>query len=260
MKWHADRGIPVEVNEAHQWSLRRAPDTIAVATALLGAYNAKHMGVKHYIAQYMLNTPVEISPYMDLAKMLAKIEMVEGIHDDVFHSHRQVRPGLLSYPADLDAAKGQLSSAIIFSLLLKPSIIHVVAYCEGQYAAGPKEIIESCRMVGRIIENFVKGFPVNLMAEPEIQSAKEKLKEEATVLLEAISSIGQGYKNPLTKPEVLVKAIEMGLLDAPDLKGSQIGRGEISTVIVDGACVAVDPKTGRVLSEKERIKRILDSF
>ena len=35
------------------------------------------MGVKDYIAQYMFNVPPSISPAMDLAKMLAKIEMIE---------------------------------------------------------------------------------------------------------------------------------------------------------------------------------------
>ena len=258
MKWHADRGIPVEVNEAHQWSLRRAPDTIAVATAFLAAYNAKQSGVKHYISQYMFNTPAQISPRMDLAKMLAKIDMIEGLHDNMFHSYRQIRPGLLSYPTDLDAAKGQLSYSIMLSLMLKPHIVHVVAYCEGQYAARPKEIIESCKIVNNIIQNYMKGFPENLLIDHEIQQQKEKLKEEAKILLEAIRKLGGRYKDPLTSPEVLAKAIKLGLVDAPDLKGNEEAKGEISTGIIDGTCVAID-STGRALSEKERIKKIMGS-
>ena len=36
MRWHADRGIPVEMNESHHWSLRDAPDVVAVAAAYPG--------------------------------------------------------------------------------------------------------------------------------------------------------------------------------------------------------------------------------
>ncbi len=72
MKWHAERNIPVEVNESHHWSLRYSPDSIAVAAAFIAAYNAKMMGVKVYISQYMFNTPPETSFTMDLAKMLPK--------------------------------------------------------------------------------------------------------------------------------------------------------------------------------------------
>ncbi|MHA2501233.1 MAG: NAD/NADP octopine/nopaline dehydrogenase family protein, partial [Candidatus Hodarchaeales archaeon] len=80
MQWHGERDIPFECNEPHHWSLRDAPDSIAVAMAFLGAYNAKTAGIQTYIAQYMLNTPMQTSPRMDLAKMLAKIELIESLH------------------------------------------------------------------------------------------------------------------------------------------------------------------------------------
>ena len=56
------------------------------------------MGVKDYIAQYMFNVPPSISPAMDLAKMLAKIEMIEGLQDRNFTVYRQARAGLASLP------------------------------------------------------------------------------------------------------------------------------------------------------------------
>lgn len=73
VKWHAKKGIPVEVNESHHWSLRRAPDAIAVVMAYIAAYNAKQMGVKNYVSQYMFNTPGETSPKMDLQKCWQKL-------------------------------------------------------------------------------------------------------------------------------------------------------------------------------------------
>lgn len=261
MKWHAVRGIPVEVNEAHQWSLRRAPDSIAVAMEFLAAYNAKKMGVEHYVAQYMFNTPAGISPAMDLAKMLAKIEMVESLHDDSFRSYCQVRPGLLSFPADLDAARGQLVFAIILGLMLKPHIVHVVAYCEAQYAAGAKEIVESVKMVDHVIKEYQRGFPTEaVLSDSGVYRQKEKLKIEAMTILEAIKRRGKGYDDPLTEPKVLAKAVEIGILDAPDLLVSEIAKGQIRTAIVDGSCVSIDPEAKRPLPEKERIEKIFASI
>ncbi|HRR96626.1 MAG TPA: methionine synthase [Candidatus Ratteibacteria bacterium] len=256
MKWHAERNIPVEVNESHQWSLRRAPDSMAVAIAYLAAYNAKKMGVKCYISQYMLNTPAQISSVMDLAKMLAKIELIEGLHDDIFQSYRQVRPGLLSFPVDLDAAKGQLCFSIISGLMLKPHIVHVVSYCEGQYAAGSKEIIESCKMVEHLIRKYLDDFPDTILLDKRIQQQKEKLENEAKIILEAIKKLGENYQDPLIEPNVLEKAVKIGILDAPDLMGNKFAKGQISTAIVNGSCVSIEPKSGKQLSEEERIKKI----
>lgn len=69
LRWHAERGIPVEVNEPHHWGMRDAPDVIYVVASFLSAYNAKRMGVKDYIAQYMFNSPAGLSDRMDLAKI-----------------------------------------------------------------------------------------------------------------------------------------------------------------------------------------------
>ncbi|OTA41543.1 MAG: methionine synthase, partial [Symbiobacterium thermophilum] len=78
-RWHAERGIPVESNESHHWSLRDAPDVVAVAAAYIAAYNAKQAGVTDYVQQLMWNNPPLTSPAMDLAKMLAKLELVESL-------------------------------------------------------------------------------------------------------------------------------------------------------------------------------------
>ena len=113
MKWHGQRNIPVEANESHHWSLRDAHDAVGVATAYLAAYNAKKMGVKDYISQYMFNVPASISPKMDLAKMLAMIELIESLEDENFRVYRQARAGLASFPTNLYQAKGQLAMTII---------------------------------------------------------------------------------------------------------------------------------------------------
>ena len=57
IEYYASRQVPVEVLESHQWSLRNAPDSTAAAMAYIGAFNAKHVGVKYFICQLMFNTP-----------------------------------------------------------------------------------------------------------------------------------------------------------------------------------------------------------
>ena len=175
MKWHGSKNIPVEVNESHHWSLRYAPDAIAVAAAFLAAYNAKKMGVKTYVSQYMFNTPPETSFSMDLAKMLAKTELIESLHDDGFTSIRETRAGLFSYPADLDEGKGQLASSTFLQMQLEPKIVHIVGYCEADHAARPNDIIESIKIANRAIENCVYGCP-DMKSDDRVVKRKNVIK------------------------------------------------------------------------------------
>ncbi len=255
MKWHAERGMPVEVNESHQWSLRRAPDTIAVAMAYIAAYNAKEMGVQHYVSQYMFNTPAQTSPKMDLGKMLAKIELIESLHNSNFRTYRQVRSGLLSFPPDPDEAKGQLASSMYLAMDLNPHIVHVVGSCEGHHIARPKDVIESSKTVQQVIANHKMGAP-DMSLDPDVQTRKHELKKQAWNLIRAIQSLGSS-EDPLKDPSVLSKAVKTGLLDAPDLKGNKYAQGKIRTRMIDGACLVIDVKTGNVQQEEERVKTIL---
>ncbi|MCK4322958.1 MAG: cobalamin B12-binding domain-containing protein, partial [Armatimonadetes bacterium] len=256
MAWYAQRGIPVECNEAHHWSMRDAHDTIAVVAAYLGAYNCKAVGVRTYVAQYMFNSPADTSPAMDLAKMLAKIELIESLHDDDFTSLRQTRAGLLSFAADMDMAKGQLAASTVVQLAIEPAIIHVVGYSEGDHAATASEVIESCRIVHGVIRNCRTGMP-SILSDPAVQERKEELVSDANLLLEAIGSLGDGQSDPLTDPEVIARAIQTGLLDAPHLQGNPSAAGKLTTAPVDGAIRALDLESGEVLSEQERIDRLL---
>ncbi|HHV62083.1 MAG TPA: cobalamin B12-binding domain-containing protein [Firmicutes bacterium] len=237
MRWHAERGIPVEVNEAHHWSLRGADDVVAVTMAYLAAYNAKKMGVKHYVAQYMLNTPPTTPPAMDLAKMLAKIHLIESLHDENFRSYRQVRGGLASFSKDADVAKGQLASSVALGMLLKPDIVHVVGYSEGTDVARPGQLIESCKIASGVICRWIDGVP-DIEADPAITRRKQELLDGARELLAKIAALagevqGQGAHqgahavedmddDPFTRPDVIAAAIRRGLLSAPDLRGRQL--------------------------------------
>ncbi|MFQ6042347.1 MAG: cobalamin-dependent protein [Candidatus Poribacteria bacterium] len=252
IRWHAERNIPVEVNEPHQWSLRGAPDQIYVATAFLSAYIAKKLGVKDYIAQYMFNTPAGVSFKMDLAKMLACIDLVEELCDENFIVHRETRTGLLSYPVDMDMAKGQLASSVMLQMALNPEILHVVAYCEADHAALPAEIVESCKIARKVVGNAIRGMP-DMTVDLEVMARKEELKKEAKLLIEAIRDLGDTSDDPLLDPKNLANAVRSGFLDAPELTPTKNSKGAIVTSIIDGACCAVNPKTEEIISEEERL-------
>jgi len=256
MKWHGERHIPVEVNESHHWSLRDAHDAVGVAAAYLAAYNAKQYGVKDYVAQYMFNVPPSISPMMDLAKMLAKIELIESLQDENFRVYRQARAGLASLSADLCQAKGQLASSAYLAMAIKPHIYHVVAYCEADHAANANDIIESCKIVRGVIRNTFLG-TVDITLDRKVQDRKNQLIKEATIILDAIKQLNPGAKDPLADAHTIAKAIELGILDAPHLKGNPAARGQLVTRLVDGALYAYDPVEKRILTEKERIERIM---
>jgi len=260
MRFHAERNVPVEANEPHHWGMRDAPDTIYVVASFLAAYNAKAMGVRHYIAQYMFDSPPGLSDSMDLAKMLACIELSEALADEDFRVYRQTRTGLLSYPLDPDRALGQLGASIYLQMALRPHVVHVVSACEAHHAAMPKDIIQSCKLAQWVIRTYLGGAP-DLTKDPKVEERKEELVEEANLTLEAIREIAaSGVDDPWTDPETLARAVKLGILDAPHLKGHPLAKGEIITAVVDGASLALDPKTLKPLPERERLERILSGF
>ena len=252
LAWHGERGIPVEVNEPHHWSLRSAHDVIAVASAYWSAFIAKAVGVRDYIAQLMLNTPLGVSPAMDLAKMWAKLELVEALQDEDFRVYRQVRAGLLSFPSDLDSAKGQLASSTYTAMQLRPHIVHVVGFCEADHAATAEEIIASCKIARQVIRECLRGMP-DYRLDPLIVQRKNQLVSEARLLLQVLCQLTDDDSiHPLLNPETYIRALKLGILDAPGLKGNPNARGELRTRIIGGACYAVD-ENGEILTEEERL-------
>ena len=277
IQWHAERGMPVEVNEAHHWSLRDAPDSVAVAAAYLAAYNARQAGVRDYVAQFMFNTPPNTTASMDLGKMLAKLDLMRQLEGDSFRIWREVRAGLASFPVDLGQAKGQLATSTLVSMNLRPHIVHVVGYCEGDHIASAEDVIESCRIARGVIRNCLGGMP-DMTKDESVQRRRRELVQDAEVLLQGIEELHKmrsegvlrqsgrwgSHEQPgpdaFTDASTLALAIEVGLLDAPHLKGNPNACGQVVTAMVGGACVAVDAVTGKRLSERERVGRILDSL
>jgi hypothetical protein len=256
MRWHAERGVPVEMNESHHWSLRDAPDVIAVVAAYLAAYNARAAGVQDYVQQLMLNNPPNTSPVMDLGKMLAKLELVESLQGSGFRVWRETRGGLTSYPPDPSVACGHLAATVTLQMQLHPHIVHLVGPTEAHHATTAAELIAACRIADGAISQCLLGLP-DMTNDPRVQQRKAELLEDAAVLLGAIGQLAPAGRDPYTDPDTLARAVEIGLLDAPHLRGNAAGCGKIVTQIIGGACVAIDPGSGEPLPEASRTAKIL---
>ncbi len=259
MRWHGQRGIPVEVNEPHHWGLRDAHDVISVAMAYISAYNAKAYGVQDYIAQYMCNVPGSMSFSMDLAKILAQRELVEQLADSGFRTWRQVRAGLPFLSGDLDVAKGQLAASTYLSMALSPHIIHVVGYSEAEHAATPQVVIESCKIVRGVIRSVLYG-GANAACDPCVVARKELLLKEAEVLLSFIRERYAPYSpDPLADPHVIADCIRRGILDAPHILKNGKFYGILQTRMVDGCCVAWDDEKKQPMNETQRLQALYDA-
>jgi methylmalonyl-CoA mutase cobalamin-binding subunit len=255
MQWYGERGLPVELNEPHHWGMRDAPDVIFVVSAYLSAYNARCFGVKDYIAQMMFNSPPGTSDAMDLAKMLAILDLVQPLTGEEFRLWKQTRIGLLSHPLEPAAARGHLAASTYLQMALKPNIYHIVGHTEADHAATADDIIEAVGIVRRAITNAL-GAP-DMTSGGDVQRRKAHLVSEARLTLEAIGSLAEpGVADAWTDPATLARAVTRGILDAPQLMNNGFAPGRIRTRIVDGACEAVDDDGG-VLSEQERLARLI---
>jgi methylmalonyl-CoA mutase cobalamin-binding subunit len=259
MKWYAEKNIPVEVNESHQWSLRDAHDSLAVTMAFLAAYNAKKVGVKNYVAQYMFNTPPGTSVKMDVAKMLAKLKLIESLEDKNFKAYREVRAGIAHFSSIPAEAKGQLSASAVISLAMQPHILHVVGFSEGDHACYPEELIESCNIIHGVLQNCLYDLP-DFSSDKQIINRRDELIEEAKVLLDSIKIFGKDTsEDPWSDPKVLSASIKNGILDAPHFRGNPNLCGRITTRLINGAWYAVD-ESGLILKESKRTKKIFNEI
>jgi methylmalonyl-CoA mutase cobalamin-binding subunit len=255
MAWYGQRGIPVELNEPHHWGMRDAPDVVFVVSAFLSAYNARASGVQDYIAQFMFNSPPGLSDAMDLAKMLAVLDLIEPLAGPDFRLWRQTRTGLLSYPLDLNAARAHLAASIYLQMAIQPHIVHVVGHTEADHAATAEDVIEACELARRAIDNAIRGQP-DMTADPKITSRRRQLVEEARLALGAIRELASpGISDPWIDPQTLALSVRQGILDAPQLRGNRFARGQVQTRLIEGACLAVD-LAGRPITERQRLAEL----
>jgi hypothetical protein len=92
-----------------------------------------------------------------------------------------------------------------------------------------------------------------MTADARVQRRKDEVLADDAVLLEAIARLAPGSRDPFSDPEALAWAVEVGLLDAPHLRGNAAGCGKVVTRTIGGACLAVDRATCNPIPEAEHV-------
>jgi L-lysine 2,3-aminomutase len=100
------------------------------------------------------------------------------------------------------------------ALLVKPYFVHVVGFCEGDHAATPAEVIESCQIVRGVIRNSLSGMP-DMSLDSRVMEHKQLLLDKAYEIIEKIITLGG--KDALSNPALLAEAVRQGLLHAPQI-------------------------------------------
>jgi hypothetical protein len=187
--------------------------------------------------------------------MLAVLDLIAALDTPTFRIWRQTRTGLLSYPLNMDQARAHLATSVYLQMALRPHIVHVVGHSEAHHAATAEDVIESCHLARRAIDNALSGQP-DLTADPAVQGRRLELVAEAQLTLQAIRRLApSGVTEPLVDPATLARAVTRGVLDAPHLRNNPYGKGQVATRIVAGKCLTVDD-SGRPLSEEARLARL----
>jgi hypothetical protein len=179
------------------------------------------------------------------------------LEDANFKVVREVRAGIAHFSSLPSIAQGQLAASAVISLSLKPNILHVVGYSEGDHMVYAEELINSCNIIHGVLQNCLYGLP-KMEIDPVIVKRKDELKSEARILIDALTNLNTDKNiDPWTNPLLIEKAIKIGLLDAPHFNGNPNLYGKIITRLINGAWYAVDKDTGEPIYEEERIERIL---
>jgi hypothetical protein len=151
---------------------------------------------------------------------------------------------------------GHLAASIYLQMALEPHIVHVVGHSEAHHAATGADVIQAAKIASRAIENAVHGAP-DLLSDPKVQKRKNEIINEAGITLQAIRNLANSTESdPFSSPKVLTKAVEVGIMDAPQLRNNPFALGKIRTRVRDGACVAVD-ESQNPLDESTRLKEWL---
>jgi len=261
-------GIPVEMNDPNQWSSRWAHDTVIVTSYALISAVMTMCGVQNMVLQMQFNKPKETGDYADLSKMSAGMEMARRIslgRKNPANILRETRTGIESLSADMDLAKWQLARSTFLQMCMDPHIIHIVSYCEANYAARPADIIDGSCLIRRAVRIFRqhKDDIMKYVNVPIVQERKEFLINETTYLLNEIAKLHPKYDHcPLEAmatylgdEDVIATAIEQKFMTAPGIINAKYKGDFLTKPMKYGMINVVDDFTNpRIITEEERIK------
>lgn len=264
----AKNGIPVEMNDPNQWASRLAHDTIITSSYALICSVMKACGVKDMIFQMQLNKPKEVGDYADLAKMEAARDIINQISSPYQRSFIETRTGIESFSTDMERAKWQLGRSTLLQMLLNPSVIHIVSYCEANYAARPDDIIDSSRLIRKAVKIFRENEPDirNAVKRDIVEARKHYLISETQIMLDSIAKLNPNYQKNLNfdelsrlvaAPDILATAVERKIFTAPGVANPKYKGDFITKVMKYGMINLVDNYTApQIISEAERMKSL----
>jgi hypothetical protein len=261
----ANLGIPVEMNDPNQWSSRYAHDTIVVADYGIITAVMIENGVKNIVLQMQFNKPIETGDFGDIAKMKTaahiarNIGAISSIKANYYH---ETRTGIEYFSTDLKYAKWQLARSTLLQLILNPSIIHLVSYCEAIRAANPNDIIESSKIIRYTVDIFKQYEPEirKIETDPIVLERMEFLNSEAEFLLKKIAKLDKEFNNQtsitkfLSNHDTIYKSIKTGLMAAPGIMNPDFKNEKLITKPMrNGFINAVDYDSGLLLHESDRL-------
>lgn len=259
-------GIPVEMNDPNQWSSRLSHDTIIVLSYALISAVMSTCGVQNMVLQMQFNKPRETGDLADLAKMAAGLSMVSKITKGTGRPvamFKEVRTGIESLSFDMDTARKQLARSTLLQMCVYPDIIHVVSYCEANYAAKPADIIDSSKLIRRSVKVFKENETDirEALDTDYINSRKEYLETECEYLVNEIARLHPRYRSCgmnaiapfIGNPDVLATAIEKKIISAPGIINERY-KGSFITKAMKGEINLVsDFNNPKIITEKERL-------
>lgn len=266
----AQCGIPVEMNDPNQWSSRLAHDTVIVTSYALISAVMTMCGVDNMVLQMQFNKPKETGDYADLAKMSAGLEMARKIslgRKNPASIFRETRTGIESLSSDMNLAKWQLARSTFLQMCMNPHIIHIVSYCEANYAARPADIIDSSKLIRRAVRIF-RANQGDIMKEansPIVNERKEYLINESSYLMNEIAKLNPKYQpSPMENiaqyvgdENVIAYSIEKKYMSAPGIVNPKYKGDFITKPMKYGMINLVDDYNNpRIITEKERIANL----
>lgn len=265
----ASCGIPVEMNDPNQWSSRLAHDTVIVTSYALISAVMTMCGVDNMVLQMQFNKPKETGDYADLAKMSAGLEMARKIslgRKNPASIFRETRTGIESLSADMNLAKWQLARSTFLQMCMNPHIIHIVSYCEANYAARPADIIDSSKLIRRAVRIF-RANQEDIMKEvnsPIVKERKEYLINESSYLVNEIAKLNPKYQQCTIEnvaqyvgdENVIASSIEKKYMSAPGIVNPKYKGDFLTKPMKYGMINLVENyNSPRIISEKERLNK-----
>ena len=239
----AKKGIPVEMNDPNQWSSRMVHDTLFVVSYCLISSVMFEAGVQDMIFQCQFNKPATTGDYADLSKIKAAQYFVRelkpiGSRANIYYESRS---GIEHFSPELEKAKLQLARSTLLQMVIHPSMLHLVSYCEADHAATADDVVESSKIVRRAVRLYKKN-EEDILKNIEwgiVQERVSFLRQETYKVLSELIDISvrrkvtniKEFSKYLSTSEVLKNAMKYRIMTAPGITNEKYANPGLLTKV-----------------------------